>query len=64
MMKYARIVDKDTRRCEVGIGTDDEFYISIGMELMDVEEAYDGNWYVSGYVPEPVYTPDDYDKAL
>lgn len=29
-----------------------DWYKSIGMEEMDVEEAYDGSWYLVGYVPE------------
>lgn len=53
MKKYAKIIDNTTNECEVGLGTNDEFYISIGMEKMDVEQAYNGAWYLKGYVPEP-----------
>lgn len=52
MKKYAKIIDNTTNECEVGLGTNDEFYISIGMEKMDVEHAYNGAWYLKGYVPE------------
>lgn len=52
MIKYAKVMDKETKQCNVGIGTDCEFYISIGMTEMDVEQAYDGSWYVTGYAPE------------
>lgn len=32
-----------------------DYYQHCGMELMDVEEAHDGSWYVAGYAPaEPV----------
>ena len=54
MLKYAKIIDEKTGLCEVGMGeTDDavEFYTSIGMEQMNVEQASDGAWYVSGKVP-------------
>ena len=42
----------------VGTGTNKMFYQSVGMELMDVEQAYNGDWYVLGYAPtkpEPTY---------
>ena len=35
----------------VGVGTNNDFYKSIGMQEMDVEQGYDGNWYISGYTP-------------
>lgn len=52
MLKYAKVVNEETKLCEVGIGTNAEFYQSIGMVLMDVEQAYDGSWHVEGYAPE------------
>lgn len=52
MKKYAKIVDEKTKQCEVGLGTNGSFYESIGMEEMDVEEAYNGSWYLAGYAPE------------
>lgn len=52
MIKYAIIRNEETKAVDVGLGTDTEFYKSIGMEEMEVEEAYDGNWYVKGYAPE------------
>ncbi len=48
---YAKIINKETRQCEVGIGTNATFYESIGMTEMEVEQAYDGEWYVKGYAP-------------
>lgn len=51
MKKYAQIIDNETKLCNVGIGTNKEFYKSIGMKLLDVEQAYDGNWYLKGYAP-------------
>ena len=49
---YAKIENDITKECSVGFGTNVEFYQSIGMTEMDVEEAYDGKWYVAGYVPQ------------
>lgn len=51
MNMYAKIVDDKTKEVSVGIGTDTEFYESIGMTDMEVEQAYDGRWYVKGYAP-------------
>lgn len=50
MIKYAKVINK-TNACEVGTGTNEAFYKSIGMELMDVEQAWDGSWHVAGYCP-------------
>ena len=52
MKKYARIVNEETKACEVGLGTNSAFYQSIGMSEMEVEQAYDGSWYVKGFAPE------------
>lgn len=52
MIKYAKIINHETKECQVGIGTNVKFYQSIGMVEMDVEQAYNGQWYVAGYAPE------------
>ena len=52
MKKYAKIVNEETKACEVGLGTNSAFYQSIGMTEIDVEQAYDGSWYVLGFAPE------------
>ena len=51
MKRYATITNEETKECSVGLGTDVEFYKSIGMTEMDVEQAYNGSWYVEGYAP-------------
>ena len=62
MLKYAKIINEETKACEVGIGTNTEFYKSIGMTEMDVEQAYNGQWYVKGFAPvQP--EPTEYEKA-
>lgn len=48
--RYAKFEENGS--LSVGIGTDTEFYKSIGMELMDVEQAWDGSWYLAGCCPE------------
>ena len=52
MKKYAKIINEETKACEVGLGTNTAFYASIGMEEMEVEQTYNGNWYVKGYAPK------------
>ena len=51
MKKYAKVINEETKLCEVGIGTNTAFYQSIGMSEMEVEQAYDGSWYLAGYAP-------------
>ena len=51
MKKYAKIVNEETGLCEVGVGTNTSFYASIGMTEMEVEQAYNGQWYLKGYAP-------------
>lgn len=58
MEKYAKIIDEQTKEVQIGVGVNDEYYKEIGMTLMDVEQAYNGNWYVKGYAPiEPEPLP-------
>lgn len=52
MKRFAKIMNEKTKECSVGIGTNTEYYKSIGMTEMDVEQAYNGAWYVAGYAPE------------
>ena len=51
MKKYAKVINNETKLCEVGTGTNSAFYQSIGMTEMEVEQAYDGSWYLAGYAP-------------
>lgn len=52
MKKYAKIINENTKQCEVGLGTNEAFYRSVGMVEMDVSKAWNGNWYLDGYLPE------------
>lgn len=49
---YAKIINEQTKQCEVGLGTNTAFYQKIGMTEMNVEKAWNGLWYMEGYVPE------------
>lgn len=51
MIKYAKIINEETKECNIGLGTNVEFYKSIGMTEIDVEQSYDGKWYVVGHAP-------------
>lgn len=51
MLKYAQIINQETKKCNVALGDDNKFYQSIGMTEMEVEQAYNGDWYIKGYVP-------------
>ena len=53
MQKYAKIVNEETGACIVGLGDDSEYYAEQGMELLDVEQATDGGWYLAGEAPAP-----------
>ena len=52
MLLFSKIENEGTKVCSVGLGTDTEFYRSIGMSEMEVEQAYNGSWYLKGYAPE------------
>ena len=65
MKKYAKVTNEETKACEVGLGTNSKFYQSIGMTEQEVEQAYDGNWYLSGYAPvKPEPTIEEQNEAI
>lgn len=51
MKYYAKIENAETYAVSIGTGTNTAFYESIGMTMMDVEQGYDGQWYVAGHAP-------------
>lgn len=58
MIKYAKVIDDELGLCEVGTGTNSEFYKTIGMSQMDVEiSEKDNQWYLSEKCPH--YTPEE-----
>lgn len=52
MEKFAKVIDEKTKRVSVGLGNNDYFYKSIGMKKLDVEQSYDGDWYLLGFAPK------------
>ena len=64
MLKYAKIINEETKEVSIGPGTNSAFYKSIGMTEMEVEQAYDGSWYLAGYAPaKPEPTKEEQQKA-
>lgn len=58
MLKYAKLIDVEIGLCDVGLGTNTEFYKSIGMAELDVEQSeIDGNWYLAEKCPH--YTDEE-----
>lgn len=52
MLKYARLLNEVTGLCEVGLGTNAEFYQSIGMTELDVTQSnIDNEWYLTSMCP-------------
>lgn len=46
------IIDQKTKKAiQVGTGSNISFYKSIGMTDEEVEQAYNGNYYLKGYAP-------------
>ena len=52
MKTFAKIENTKTKTVSIGTGTNTDFYESIGMTMMDVEQGYDGSWYVAGHAPK------------
>lgn len=52
MKKLVKNIDEETKVCEnVFSGTNTEWALSEGYEEKDVEQGYDGNWYLEGFAP-------------
>lgn len=52
MLKYAKVINEETKLCEVGLGSNTQFYKSIGMKKQNVEQSdIDGGWYLKEYCP-------------
>ena len=58
MIKYAKVVNETKGLCNVGVGSDLDFYKSIGMVELDVEQSEKDNlWYLADKCPH--YTPEE-----
>ena len=52
MIKYAKIINKKTGLCEVGLGSNSSVYQSIGLTELDVQQSdVDGAWYLKDKCP-------------
>ena len=52
MFKYAKIINNETGLCNVGVGTNADFYKSIGMVELEVQQSdIDGAWYLKDKCP-------------
>ena len=52
MIKYAQLINKETGLCSVGLGTNTDFYKSIGMVELDVKQSdIDNAWYLAEKCP-------------
>ncbi len=61
---FAKIINNKTKEVQVGTGSNVKFYQSLGMTEMEVEQAYDGSWYVEGYAPaKPAPTDEEQRQA-
>lgn len=52
MILYATVTNPITKECNVGLGNNESFYKSIGMEKLEVEQSYNGAWFLKGYAPQ------------
>lgn len=51
MLMYCKIANEAAKSCDVGLGTDAEYYSSLGMTQQEVELGSDGVYYLAGYAP-------------
>ena len=52
MIKYAQLINEETGLCSIGTGTNIDFYKSIGMTELDVQQSdVDNNWYLIDKCP-------------
>ncbi len=48
MNKYAKIINIDSGLCDVAVGSDIQYFESLGFKLFDVcQSLFDGNWYLT-----------------
>lgn len=51
MVKYAKVIDNKTGKVDVGLGSNEQYYKAKGFIPMDVEQGWDGQWYILGKAP-------------
>lgn len=54
---FSKVINEETKEVQVGFGDNKKYFESLGMTEQDVEQAWDGNWYLTGFAPvKPVPT--------
>lgn len=57
MLMFSKVINEETKEVQVGFGDNKEYFESLGMTEQDVEQAWDGNWYLTGFAPvKPIPT--------
>ena len=51
MLKYCKVINEDTKEVQVGLGTNIDFYKSIGFKKKEVVEV-NNRYYLKGFEPE------------
>ena len=51
-MKWVKLINPTTREVQIGEGVDEDYYKSIGYTYEEVEQSYEGRWYLKGYAPQ------------
>ena len=52
MIKYAQLINEETGLCNIGTGTNVDFYKSVGMAELDVQQSdIDNSWYLVDKCP-------------
>lgn len=60
MIKYAFIINNETKQVSVCDENQIEHFKSCGYTAQEVEQGYDGLWYIEGYAPaKPVPTEEE-----
>lgn len=52
MLKYAKIINEQTKDVEIGIGCSDNYHIKNGMTIMDAKQSYNSKWYIKCFESE------------
>ena len=60
----AKIVNKETKQCDVFLGTDIEWAKAQGFRELEIEQAFNMQWYLKGYAPEkPAPTKEEQEQS-
>lgn len=64
MIKYAKVINQDTKEVAIYEGNSEEYIKLYGVSQQEVEQSYNGHWYLKGYAPvKPAPTVQEKVKA-